>query len=72
MNESIKTTLEQSNEIYINASEGASKIIYEHPLHTTTDKLLCILVQVEITNGCILKEILSLLNTPKDGDTNNE
>jgi hypothetical protein len=69
MNESLKEILEQSNEIYINAVEGTSKIISEHPLLSATDRLLCILIQVEVTNGSILKEILSSLNTPKDGDT---
>ena len=69
MNESLKEILEQSNEIYIDAVEGTSKIISKQPLLSATDRLLCILIQVEVTNGSILKEILSLLNTPKDGDT---
>lgn len=68
MNETLKAKLEQSNEIYVNAVEKASKIISEQPLLTTTDMLLGILLEVEVTNGCILKEILSLLNIPKDGD----
>lgn len=68
MNETLKAKLEQSNEIYVNAVEKASKIISEQPLLTTTDMLLGILLEVEVTNGCILKEILSLLNTQKDGD----
>lgn len=68
MNESLKAKLKQSNKIYTNAVEEASKIISEQPLLTTTDMLLGILVQIEIANGCILKEILSSLNTPKDGD----
>lgn len=70
MNERLKAILEQSNENYTNAAEAASKIISKQPLPTVTDKLLGALVQVEVTNGCILTEILSLLNTPKDGDTN--
>lgn len=69
MNETLKAKLEKSNEIYTNAVEKASKIISEQPLLTTTDMLLGILLEVEVTNGCILKEILSSLNTPKDGDT---
>lgn len=68
MNESLKEILEQSNEIYVNSVEKASKIISEQPLLTTTDMLLGILLQIEVTNGCILKNILSSLNTPKDGD----
>ena len=68
MNENLKETLEQSNEIYIDAVEGTSKIISEQPLLSATDRLLCILIQVEVTNGSILKEILSLLNASKDGD----
>jgi hypothetical protein len=70
MDERLKAILEQSNENYTNAAEAASKIISKQPLPTATDKLLGALIQVEVTNGCILAEILSLLNTPKDGDTN--
>ena len=68
MDERLKAILEQSNEIYTNAAEAASKIISKQPFPTAADKLLGTLVQVEVTNGCILAEILSLLNTPKDGD----
>ena len=68
MNERLKAILEQSNENYTNAAEVASKIISKQPLPTATDKLLGTLVQVEVTNGCILAEILSLLNTSKEGD----
>lgn len=70
MNERLKAILEQSNENYTNAAEATSKIISKQPLPTATDKLLGALVQVEVTNGCILVEILSLLNTLKDGDAN--
>ena len=70
MDERLKAILEQSNENYTNAAEAASKIVSKQPLPTATDKLLGALVQVEVTNGCILAEILSLLNTLKDGDTN--
>ena len=68
MNERIKAILEEANENYVNAAKGASKIISKQPLPTATDKLLGALVQVEVTNGCILAEILSLLNTPKGGE----
>lgn len=68
MDERLKAILEQSNENYTNAAETASKIVSKQPLPTATDKLLATLIQVEVTNGCILAEILSLLNTPKDGD----
>lgn len=68
MNERLKAILEQSNENYTNAAEGASKIISKQPLPTATEKLLGTLVQVEVTNGCILAEILSSLNTLKDGE----
>ena len=68
MDERLKAILEQSNENYTNAAEAASKIISKQPLTTTTDKLLGTLVQVEVTNGCILAEILSLLSTSKDGE----
>ena len=68
MDERLKALLEQSHENYTNAAKAASKIISKQPLPTATDKLLGTLVQVEVTNGCILAEILSLLNTPKDGD----
>ena len=68
MDERLKAILEQSNENYANAAEGASKIISKQPLPTATDKLLGALIQVEATSGCILAEILSLLNTSKDGE----
>lgn len=68
MNERIKAILEEANENYANAAEGASKIISKQPLPTATEKLLGTLIQVEVTNGCILAEILSLLNTSKDGE----
>lgn len=68
MDERLKTMLEKANENYTNAAEIALKIISKQPLPTVTDKLLGTLVQVEVTNGCILAEILSLLNAPKDGD----
>lgn len=70
MNEMIKTILEQSKENYTNAAEVSLKVISKQSLLTDTEKLLGTLIQVEITNGCILAEILSLLNTLKDGDTN--
>lgn len=70
MDENLKESLGQLDEIYVNAVEGTSKIVSEQPLLSATDRLLCILIQVEVTNGCILKEILSLLNTPKEGDAN--
>ncbi len=68
MDERLKAIFEQANENYTNASEAASKIVSKQPLPTATDKLLNTLVQVEATNGCILAEILSLLNTLKDGE----
>jgi hypothetical protein len=68
MNERLKAILEQSNENYTNAAEAASKIVSKQPLPTATENLLGTLVQVEVTNGCILAEILSLLNVPKEGD----
>lgn len=68
MDERLKAILEQSNENYTNAADAASKIVSKQPLPTATDKLLGALIQVEVTNGCILAEILSLLNTSKDGD----
>lgn len=68
MNERIKAILEEANENYANAAEASSKIVSKQPLPTATDKLLGALVQVEVTNGCILTEILSLLNTLKDGE----
>lgn len=68
MNERLKAILEQSNENYTNAAKAALQIVSEQPLPTATEKLLGTLVQVEVTNGCILAEILSLLNTPKEGD----
>lgn len=68
MDERLKAILEQSNENYTNAAETASKIVSKQPSPTATDKLLATLIQVEVTNGCILAEILSLLNTPKYGD----
>ena len=67
MDERLKAILEQSNENYTNAAEVASKIISKQSLPTATDKLLGALVQVEVTNGCILAEVLSLLNTPQEG-----
>ena len=69
MDERLKAILDQSKENYTNAAKAALKIVSEQPLPTTTEKLLGTLVQVEVTNGCILAEILSLLSTPKDGDT---
>ena len=71
MDERLKAILEQSNENYTNAAKVASKIISKQPLPTATDRLLGTLVQVEVTNGCILAEILSLLNTLKGDDTRN-
>lgn len=68
MDERLKAILEQSHENYTNAAKAALKIVSEQPLPTATEKLLGTLVQVEVTNGCILAEILSLLSTPKDGD----
>ena len=68
MDERLKAILEQSNENYTNAAKAALQIVSKQPLPTATEKLLGILVQIEVTNGCILAEILSLLNTPKDGD----
>lgn len=68
MDERLKALLEQSHENYTNAAMAALKIVSKQPLPTATDKLLGALVQVEVTNGCILAEILSLLNTPKDGE----
>lgn len=70
MDERLKAMLEKANENYTNAAEIALKIVSKQPLPTAAEKLLGTLVQVEVTNGCILAEILSLLNTPKDGDTN--
>lgn len=70
MNERLKAILEQSNENYTNAAKATLQIVSEQPLPTATEKLLGTLVQVEVTNGCILAEILSLLNTPKEGDVN--
>lgn len=69
MDERLKALLEQSHENYTNAAKAALKIVSEQPLPTATEKLLGTLVQVEVTNGCILAELLSLLNTPKNGDT---
>lgn len=70
MDERLESILEKANENYTNAAKIASKIISKQQLPTATEKLLGTLVQVEVTNGCILAEILSLLNTPKDGDIN--
>lgn len=69
MDEKIKAILEQSNENYTNAAKVALQIVSKQPLPTATEKLLGTLIQTEVTNGCILAEILSLLNTPKDGET---
>ncbi|OQA51457.1 MAG: hypothetical protein BWY47_00102 [Bacteroidetes bacterium ADurb.Bin302] len=69
MDERLKAILEQANENYTNGAKVALKIVSEQS-PTATEKLLGTLVQIEVTNGCILAEILSLLNTPKDGDTN--
>lgn len=68
MDERLKAMLEKANENYTNAAEIVLKIVSKQPLPTATENLLGTLVQVEVTNGCILAEILSLLNTPKDGD----
>lgn len=68
MDERLKAILEQSNENYTNAAAAALKIVSKQPLPTATEKLLGTLVQVEVTNGCILVEILSLLNASKEGD----
>ena len=68
MDERLKAMLEKANENYTNAAKAALKIVSEQPQPTATEKLLGTLVQVEVTNGCILAEILSLLNTPKEGD----
>lgn len=70
MDERLKLILEKANESYTNATKIVSKIISKQQLSTATEKLLGTLVQVEVTNGCILVEILSLLNAPKDGDIN--
>lgn len=68
MDERIKTILAEANENYNSAAEMVLNIISKQPLCSDTDSLLSTLVQVEVTNGCLLAEILSLLNTPKDGD----
>ena len=67
MNERLKAMLEQTIQNYADAAEAASKIVSKQPLPTATDRLLGTLIQVEVNNGCILAEILSLLNTPKEG-----
>lgn len=72
MDEKIKAMLEIANESYKNAVETASDIISKNPLCPTTDKLLTTLIQLETTNGCILAEILSLLNAQKDGNIKKE
>ena len=68
MDERLKAMLEKANENYTNAAEITLKIVSKQPLPTATEELLSTLVHVEVTNGCILAEILSLLNSPKDGD----
>lgn len=69
MNERLKAMLEKANENYTNAAKVALQIVSKQPLPTATEKLLGTLIQTEVTNGCILAEILSLLNTQKDGET---
>lgn len=68
MDDRLKSMLEKAIENYNNAVETALKIVSKQPMPTATEHLLGTLIQVEVTNGCILAEILSLLNTPKDGD----
>jgi hypothetical protein len=68
MDERIKTILAEANENYNSAMEITSNVISKNPLCTITDKLLAALIQAEVTNGCLIAETLSLLNTPKEGD----
>lgn len=68
MNKKLESILEKANKNYANVAERASKIISKQSPPTATEMLLGTLIQVEVINGCILTEILSLLNTPKDGD----
>lgn len=69
MDDRLKSMLEKAIENYNNAVETALKIVSKQPMPTATEHLLGTLIQVEVTNGCILAEILSLLNTSKDDDT---
>ena len=68
MDEEIKAMLEVVKENHNSAAEIISGIISQSLMHTTTDNLLATLIQVEVTNGCVLAEILSLLNAQKEGD----
>lgn len=68
MDEKIKEMLEAANKNYNSALRIALNVMSQQPLCSDTDSLLSTLVQVEVTNGCLLAEILSLLNEPKDGD----
>lgn len=68
MEDRLKSMLEKAIDNYNNAVETALKIVSKQPMPTATEHLLGTLIQVEVTNGCILAEILSLLNTSKDGD----
>ena len=67
MDEEIKAMLEVVKENHNSAAEIISGIISQSLMHTTTDNLLATLIQVEVTNGCVLAEILSLLNAQKEG-----
>lgn len=65
MDENIKEMLKAAHEVYSYAVGMASQA-------TSTDDLLSTLIQVEMTNGCILAEILAWLNEKKDGNIKKE
>ena len=68
MESRLKMVLEKANENYTNASEAATKIVTKNPLPTSPEKLLTVLIQVQVTTGCLLGEVLSLLDSQKGGD----
>lgn len=72
MDEKIKAMLEAVKENHNSAAEIVSGLISQPLILTTTDNLLTTLIQVEVTNGCVLAEILSLLNAQKDGNIKKE